>query len=78
MINTVIDPNIRFGKPVIRGTRVAVADIIGLLKAGYALEEIPEQYPELKMKDVLEALDFSVDLLANPAKILQHVTGLTI
>jgi uncharacterized protein (DUF433 family) len=50
-----IDPKIRFGKPCIRGTRIAVVDILNLLAAGYAVEEIPAQYPGITKKDIVAA-----------------------
>lgn len=43
-----INPKIRFGKPCVRGTRIAVENILNLIKAGYAFDEILKQYPILK------------------------------
>ena len=54
-----IDPAVRFGKPCIRGTRIAVADIINLLAAGFAIDEIPGEYRGITKNDVLAALEFS-------------------
>jgi uncharacterized protein (DUF433 family) len=68
-----IDPEIRFGKPTIRGTRIAVADILNLLGGGYAVDDIPEQYPGITREDVLAALKFTTDILESPAKILHRV-----
>lgn len=67
------DPEVRFGKPVIRGTRIAVADILNLLAGGYTVAEIPEQYPGITREDVLAALEFTTDILESPAKILHRV-----
>lgn len=69
----VINPEVRFGKPVIAGTRIAVADILNLLAAGYTVKDIPKQYPGITQKDVLAAIEFTTDLLESPAKILQRV-----
>lgn len=69
----IINDEVRFGKPVIAGTRIAVADILSLLGAGYAINEIPEQYPGITKKDVLAAIEFSTELLESPAKILHRV-----
>ncbi len=58
-----IKQDTRFGKPCIRGTRVAIADIIDLLRAGYQINEIPKQYPEITENDVKIALRYAVRIL---------------
>lgn len=65
-----VSPDIRFGKPTIRGTRIAVADILNLLGAGYAINEIPEQYEGVTKEDVIAAIEYASSVLENPAKIL--------
>ena len=65
-----IDPKIRFGKPCIRGTRIAVVDILNLLAAGYTIDEIPKQYPGITKKDVLAAIEFATRLSEEPTRIL--------
>ena len=67
-----IDPGIRFGKPCIRGTRIAVVDILNLLKAGYTLDEIPAQYPGISRKDAEAALEFAVTLAEVPPNIFRE------
>lgn len=64
-----VDPKIRFGKPCIRGTRIAVVDILNLLVAGYKIYEIPKQYPGITKKDVLAAIEFVTKLSEEPSKI---------
>lgn len=64
-----IDPKVRFGKPCIRGTRIAVVDILNLLAAGYKIDEIPKQYPGITKKDVLAAIEFATRLTEEPAKV---------
>jgi len=66
------DPNIRFGKPCIRGTRIAVADILHLLAAGYTVNEIPGQFPGITRPDALAALEFATRLSEEPTRILAH------
>ena len=68
-----INPDVRFGKPTIRGTRIAVADILNLLAAGYTLDEIPGQYPDITKEDALAAIEFATGILESPAKILARV-----
>ena len=54
-----IDPEIRFGKPCIKGTRIAVADILGWLASEMSIEDIIEDFPSLSREDVLAALAFA-------------------
>ena len=54
-----LDPNIRFGKPCIVGTRIAVQDVLGWLASGMTFEEILEDFPELDMLKIRAALAFA-------------------
>ena len=56
-----IDPNIRFGKPCIKGTRISVADILGWLANDAPFEEILEDFPQLKREHILAALAFAAE-----------------
>jgi uncharacterized protein (DUF433 family) len=56
-----IDPEIRFGKPCIKGTRISIADILGWLAAGMSHHEILEDYPSLKEDHIKAALTFAAD-----------------
>jgi uncharacterized protein (DUF433 family) len=58
----VVDEKVRFGKPVIKGTRVDVATIVGHLAAGDSFEEIIEDYPVTR-EDILAALAYAAKLL---------------
>lgn len=51
----VINPKIRFGKPVIRGTRITVEEVLGALTGGMDFGEIEEEYG-LTKKQILAAL----------------------
>ncbi|MGA2184351.1 MAG: DUF433 domain-containing protein [Bryobacteraceae bacterium] len=55
----VVDPEILAGKPVIRGTRIAVAFILELLAAGQSEREILANYPGLTREDVLACLSYA-------------------
>jgi uncharacterized protein (DUF433 family) len=53
------DPNVMGGKPTIRGLRVTVGMIIGLIAAGHTNEEILKAYPYLEEDDIREALTYA-------------------
>lgn len=54
----VIDPQVCFGKPVVRGTRIWVGLVLGLLADGATREEILEEYPQLVADDVRACLAY--------------------
>jgi len=54
-----IDPAICSGKPVIRGTRIMVRNILGMVAGGYTIERILESYPDLAREDVVSALEYA-------------------
>ena len=56
-----IDPKIRFGKPVIKGTRISVFDIPGWLASGMSYKEIMSDYPSIKKEHILACLAYSAD-----------------
>lgn len=56
------EPGIRFGKPCIIGTRIAVQDILGWLASGMSNEEILEDFPELTLVHIRAALAFAANL----------------
>jgi uncharacterized protein (DUF433 family) len=56
-----IDQEIRFGKPCIKGTRIAVQDILSWLASGMSNAEILEDFPQLNNEQILAALAFSAD-----------------
>lgn len=66
-----IDPEIRFGKPCVRGTRITVGEVLGFLAAGGAEPELLTDFPQLTHEDMLACLGFAAErerrLLALPA-----------
>ncbi len=54
-----INPDIMFGKPVIRGTRITVEHILYKLACSMTPEEIIEDHPHLKLEDILAAQEFA-------------------
>jgi uncharacterized protein (DUF433 family) len=53
------DPKIMGGKPTIRGMRVTVGMIVGLIGAGRTVEQVLADYPYLEREDVLQALRYA-------------------
>jgi uncharacterized protein (DUF433 family) len=54
-----INPGICGGKPVIRGTRIMVRNILGMVAGAYTVDRILESYPELTREDVMAALEYA-------------------
>ena len=54
-----VAPNICSGKPCIRGTRIMVKNILGMLAGGYSSERILASYPELVQEDIAAALEYA-------------------
>ena len=52
-------PDVMGGKPTIRGLRVTVGTILGLLAAGHSIEKILEDYPYLEEADIRAALQYA-------------------
>ncbi len=59
-----VDEKVRFGKPVITGTRVPVDLILGKLAGGMTYEEVMVEY-EITREDILAALDYAAKTLAS-------------
>ncbi|MGH7320896.1 MAG: DUF433 domain-containing protein [Candidatus Rokuibacteriota bacterium] len=54
-----LDPEVMGGKPCIRGLRVTVGTILGLLATGHSAEEILQAYPYLEPDDIRAALTYA-------------------
>ncbi len=61
----VVDPNIMFGKPVIKNTRITVEQILRKLSGGMTIEEILNDHPHLEKEDILAAQAFAADYIAH-------------
>jgi uncharacterized protein (DUF433 family) len=59
------NPNIMFGKPVIKGTRITVEQILRKLGAGMTPQDILRDHPRLTLEDIRAAEAFAADYLAN-------------
>ena len=58
-----VDLNILAGKPIIKGTRIAVEFILDLLANGWTTETILKNYPQLKKEDVTAVLKYAAEIL---------------
>lgn len=54
-----IDKSIRFGKPIIKGTRISVNDILGMLSNVMSFEEIIEDFPQSNKTMIIQCLLFA-------------------
>ena len=71
-----VNPEIMFGKPVIKGTRITVESLLRKLAGGMSIEDILADHPHLIREDILAATAYAADQLAmeeiifSPATIL--------
>ncbi len=65
MERIVVDPHVHFGKPVIKGTRITVQNVLELIKEGLTFEQIiREYYPDLKKDDIHACMQYAIALVA--------------
>ncbi len=53
-----VDPKVCHGKPVIKGTRVLVSNILSYLATGSTFDEIVKDYPQITKEDIFDAISF--------------------
>ena len=58
------DPDIVFGKPAVKGTRISVEFVLDLLAAEATQAEILENYPRLSREDILACVEYARDVVA--------------
>ena len=56
-----LDPEIRFGKPSVRGTRITVGDVLSCLAGGMSVDAILADFPQLTLEDIRACLAFAAD-----------------
>jgi uncharacterized protein (DUF433 family) len=61
----VVDPAILVGKPIIRGTRIAVEHVVGLLAQGWTEEDVLRAYPHVTRDDILACLAYAAQRLTS-------------
>lgn len=65
MERIVVNPKIHFGKPIIKGTRVTVQNVLELLNEGLTFKQIiQDYYPDLKKTDIQACLQYAIALVA--------------
>jgi uncharacterized protein (DUF433 family) len=58
-----VNPAICSGKPVIRGTRIMIRNILGMVAGGYSVDRIVAAYPELTREDVVAAVEYAAEVV---------------
>jgi uncharacterized protein (DUF433 family) len=54
-----MNPEIMGGKPCVRGMRVTVGMIVGIISVGHSIEELLVAYPYLEREDIMQALTYA-------------------
>jgi uncharacterized protein (DUF433 family) len=57
-----VDPNVCFGKPCVRGTRIWVSLLLDFLPSGSSIDEILSEYPQLQRDDILAAVAYGAEM----------------
>ena len=66
----ITDPKICHGKPVFKGTRVLVSDVLEMLAEGMSIDDILEEYPQLSKEMILEAIALAAELLRRERRVI--------
>jgi uncharacterized protein (DUF433 family) len=56
-----INPEVRFGKPCVRGTRITVGEVLGALASGLTEAEVIGEFPQLTHEDLLACFAFAAE-----------------
>ena len=56
-----VDPEIRSGKPIVKGTRITVQDVLENLASGMSVDEVLSDFPRLTRESVLACLQFAAE-----------------
>ncbi|MFX1238019.1 MAG: DUF433 domain-containing protein [Promethearchaeota archaeon] len=71
-----IEPDVCFGKPHIRGTRIKVSFILELLSSGWTIEQIQQEYSHLSREQIIACLNYAgniVDIHDEKTKLSHEV-----
>lgn len=58
-----VDPEICGGKPTIRGTRIMVKNILGMIAGGYSVDQVLKAHPELTADMIVAALEYAAGVI---------------
>lgn len=67
--NIVVNSKVRFGKPVIKGTRTPVDLVVGKIAGGMKVDDVMKEY-ELTKKQIFYALQYAADLVSQSGSFL--------
>ncbi|MFO7555594.1 MAG: DUF433 domain-containing protein [Desulfobacterales bacterium] len=67
----IVDSKICSGKPVIKGTRIMVKNILGMIAGGYTMDQILDAYPELTHEMVQAALEYAAAVI-DEEQVIAH------
>ena len=56
-----IEPTVRFGKPCVRGTRIAMGDVLGYLAGGMSEDRLLADFPQLTREDIRACLAYAAE-----------------
>ena len=59
------NPDIMLGKPIVKGTRITVELLMRKLADGYNIGDLLKSYPHLTKEQILAALEYAADMIAN-------------
>ena len=59
----VVDPKVLVGKPIIKGTRIAVEFVVDLLASDWTIEQVLQEYDHLSREDILACLAYASEML---------------
>jgi len=60
----VVNPQIQFGKPCVKGTRIPVQNVLELVREGLSFREIvTDYYPDLEPEDIRACIQYAIDVL---------------
>lgn len=59
MSRITLNPKIMGGKPTVRGMRVTVGTLVGLVASGYTINDILKEYPYLEHEDIMQSLAYA-------------------
>ena len=57
----IVDPEVRFGKPIVHGTRITVGDVLSYLASGMSEDEILADFSQLSREDLRACLAFAAE-----------------